>query len=606
MLKAAKAISVKKVLDSAPCKQKAAWRIFNKERGKSKNKNEGISLVEDGEKVSDAEGVATLLNQKFVGVVDSLIEKTVEPTELHSMNHRSMFLHPTTTEEVLSVVKSLKNKHSSGHDEVPLLVFKKCAPLMLETLVDLINASLEQGIFPEAMKIARVVPFYKGGSRADWSSFRPISVLSSISKIFEMVMARRLCSFLEYCGILSDFQHGFRKGRSTVSAMAQFLSRVHHAWEEKKYALGVFMDLSKAFDCVNHEILLKKLEALGVRGIALQWFRSYLSGRRQFVEVHKTKSPELIIRHGVPQGSVLGPLLFLIYINDLPACVEQGQIVLFADDANLLISHKSCENIEILAYVELCRIQQWFQQNGLVLNTKKTNYVLFRNKNKPDIDPVIQFGDEVLERLDSAMFLGVDMDENLNWSQQTDKLCRKLSSSIFLLRNMRAICDDDAMLISLYHALIVSSIRYGIIHWGGGPAYNMNRVLVLQKYAIRIISKLRRRDSCRQMFKDLKLLTVPCLYIFDAVTFIVKNKIGRTAQEVSCRNTRQSNDYFIEPCRLNSTRCSVEQAGLQFFNCLPGEIKAKQNTSKFFPSLKEYLVSSCFYSLQEFFAGTSS
>ena len=535
--------------------------------------------------------------------MDNLITQTIEPTELHSMNHRSMFLHPTTPEEIHTVIKSMKNKFSCGHDGVPLVVFKRCAPYMLNILTELVNTSLEQGVFPEELKVARVVPLCKGGSRAEWSNYRPISVLSAVSKVFELVMAKRLCSFLQDCGLLSNFQHGFRRGRSTVSAMAQFLNGVHQAWENRKYALGVFMDLSKAFDCVNHDLLLRKLESLGIRGVPLQWFKSYLTCRRQFEEVQGSKSPELNVKHGVPQGSVLGPLLFLIYINDLPACVEEGSIVLFADDANLLTSQKTEQELEIYSYMELCKIQQGFHENGLILNTDKTKYVLFRNKNKPNIDPTIQFGDKVLERAESAMFLGLEMDESLTWSSQTDRLCRKLSSSIFLLRSMRPFCDD-AVLTSLYHALFVSSIRYGILHWGGGPANNMYRVLVLQKHAVRILSGLRRRDSCREMFKKLKLLTVPSLYILDAVTYVVKNKIGKMAHEVSCRVTRQAHDYFIEPCRLKSSRCNVEQAGLYFFNRLPDEIKALKNTKRFFTALKEYLVNGCFYTLEEFLDGS--
>ena len=355
---------------------------------------------------------------------------------------------------------------------------------MLEPLCDLVNSSLEEGVFPEPMKVARVVPKFKRGGRDDWSNWRPISVLTSISKLFELVMARRLYSFLDDCGIISDSQHGFRKARSTSSAVAEFLHKVHIAWEEKKYALGVFMDLSKAFDCVRHDLLLEKLEALGIRGVVLKWFRSYLEGRQQFVEVHGSKSSMLNVKFGVPQGSVLGPLLFLIYINDLEAHVKLGKLVLFADDSNLITTAACSEDLETATFIELANIQQWFQENGLVLNADKSTYILFRHRNKPDIDPTVMIGGEVLERADSGMFLGIGVDEHLNWSCHIDKLCKKLSSTIYLLRNMRPYCDD-AMLTSLYHSLFVSVARYGIANWGGGSASNMYRVLILQKRALR-------------------------------------------------------------------------------------------------------------------------
>ena len=360
------------------------------------------------------------------------------------------------------------------------------------------------------------------------------------------------------------------------------------------------MDLSKAFDCVDHDLLLKKLEKLGIRGLVLKWFRSYLNNRQQYVEVHGTKSPLLDIKFGVPQGSVLGPLLFLIYINDLASHVELGEMVLFADDSNLITAEESSESLEIATYIELANIQQWFQENGLVLNAGKSSYVLFRSRNKPDIDPIIMVGDEVLERADSTMFLGIGVDESLSWSNHIDHLCKKLSSTVFLLRNMRSYCDD-AMLTSLYHSLFVSVARYGIANWGGGSASNMYRVFKLQKRAVRVIARLRSRDSCREVFKSLGFLTVPSMYILDAITFVLRNKIGRTAREVTGRVTRQGQDYFIEPYRLTSFRCSLQHAGLHFFNCLPGHLKEKKNNKRFFQDLKNYLVSGCFYTVVEFF-----
>ena len=606
VIAAAKALSVRRKLETASCKQKAAWQIFNQVRGKSKKKKESISLVEGEKRVEGDAEVAMMFNEKFVTMVDNLVcEQPNTSPELPSANPRSMFLHPVTAEELLSVIKSMKNKFSSGHDEIPLSVFKRCALHMIDPLCDLINSSLSQGIFPDAMKVARVVPLFKRGERTDWSCYRPISVLCAISKTFELIMARRLFSFLEYCGILSGSQHGFRKAKSTTSAVAQFLNEVHSSWEEKKYALGIFMDLSKAFDCVQHKLLLEKLEALGIRGNVLSWFESYLTNRRQFVEVCGTKSSLLDIKAGVPQGSVLGPLLFLIYINDLPAKVELGHIVLFADDANLITSAKSCEELETMTFIELANIQQWFQENGLILNTSKTSYVLFRNRNKPDIDPTVTMGGEVLERADSAMFLGIGVDEHLTWSSHVDRLCGKLSSTIFLLRNMKSYCDV-ALLTSLYHSLFVSVARYGVVNWGGGSAANMYRVLILQKRALRVIFGLKRRDSCREIFRANGLLTVPSMYILDAITFVLKNKIGRTVHEVSERVTRQAHDFFIEPYRLSSSRCNVQHAGLHLFNCLPDELKAKKETKSFYNDLKKYLVSGCFYSVAEFLGEPSS
>ena len=301
----------------------------------------------------------------------------------------------------------------------------------------------------------------------------------------------------------------------------------------------------------------------------------------------------------------MGPLLFLIYINDLPAKVDFGQMILFADDSNLITSGKSSVEIETITYIELANIQQWFQENGLVLNTGKSSYVLFKNKNKPDIEPCVLMGDEVLERAESAMFLGISVDEALTWSSHVEQLCKRLSSSIFLLRTMRSYCDT-ALLTSLYHSLFVSLARYGILNWGGGPAFNLHRVLLLQKRAVRILGGLRRRESCRQIFKDFKLLTVASMYILDAVTYVVKNKVGQTAHEVTGRVTRQAQDYFVEPYRLTSSRYNPQHAGQYLFNHLPDSLKKLKNEKSFYKELKNYLVGGCFYTLAEFLDQPSS
>ena len=601
VLRAAKALTIQNRLENATCKQKTAWQILNQERGKIKQTGGSIELLEEGKIISDDAEVARTLNEKFVHTVESLVSGATPTadTAQYPVNQRSMFLNPVTTEEMISIVRGLKNKVSAGHDEVPLYVFKRCAQHIVEPLCTLVNSSFEEGTFPNALKIARVVPLFKGGEKNNWSNYRPVSVLSSLSKIFEVALAKRLYSFLEDSGILSSHQHGFQKKRSTVTAVAQFLNEIHAAWEDKKYALGVFMDLSKAFDCVQHHILLSKLEKLGVRGVVIKLLKSYLTERKQFVQVNNKKSSEIDIKHGVPQGSILGPLLFLIYINDLPDQVQHGRMVLFADDSNLITTGKKCEELEIQTFIELANIKQWFEKNGLVLNTNKSNFILFKNKNKPDLEPSIILGDDPLERARFSKFLGIGIDESLTWDYHTDTLCGQLSSSIFLLRQMRSYCEKD-LLTLLYHSLFASKARYGIEHWGGGPAYNMERVLVLQKRAVRILAHLRYGESCREAFKTLKLLTIPSMYILDSVTFVVRNNVGRTTNEISCRQTRQANDFFIEPYRLSSSRAKVQQAGTFFFNLLPVELKEQKNSSKFRKLLKDYLVDGCFYSVREF------
>ena len=280
-------------------------------------------------------------------------------------------------------------------------------------LSKLISQSLLTGIVPKRMKIAKVVPVYKSREQNLFTNYRPISILPSISKVLERVVYNRLLSFLNLNDSLYQSQYGFRPGHSTVHATSEFVSEVLNSFEKNEYTVGIFLDLTKAFDSIDHNILLRKLEYYGVRGIGLNWFQNYLSDRYQFVTYRACTSQQQLVTCGVPQGSVLGPLLFLIFINDLPKCLDFLRALLFADDSTVYASFSTLQELFNKSNIDLDKLTTWFNCNKLCVNLSKTMYmILSKQCKKTDMELIISGNVLVYQ----TKFLGFIIDEQLNWS----------------------------------------------------------------------------------------------------------------------------------------------------------------------------------------------
>jgi hypothetical protein len=370
--------------------------------------------------------------------------------------------------------------------------------------------------------------------------------------------------------------------------------------------LGISCDLSKAFDCVDHGILLEKLKAYGVRGQASTWMESYLTDRSQLVELKtadgvKVSSSWAKLSVGVPQGSVLGPLLFLIFVNDLPTHMKETRVIMFADDTSALVEAKSVDSLKDKGAKVLNDLNDWFTSNKLLLNVNKTSLLLFKNSYQRKVPGFhLNTDEEVINTSCSVKFLGLMLDENLRWDAQEDYLGKKLRAACFALFKVRDIMSKDNLKL-IYHAYFYSVATYGISAWGNSKS-TLSRVFTLQKYALRTVMRFRRKKSCKTIFEKEKLLTIPGAFVLESLCYVYKQKYSFPVNsDFHNYNTRHAKDFAVPQHRLKSTEKDVNYIGIKLFNHLPHVLTNSSSYDSFRYSIKNLLIKAVLYDIDDFF-----
>ena len=435
----------------------------------------------------------------------------------------SLFLNPAIPQEISNVVNAMHPKTSCGYDNISPKLVKKCSHALVNPLVHIINLSLSTGTFPDKMKLAKVIAIYKSNNPSNFSNYRPISLLPTFSKILERVIYNRLYNFILKHNILNTSQYGFQKGLSTEYALLELQDRIVKSLASKEYCVGFFLDLSKAFDSLDHKILIEKLNHIGIRGIALELFKSYLNARKQYTQFRSAKSHPNLISYGIPQGSILGPLLFLIYINDFPNNLKISKSILFADDTTLLFHDSDSQNLLQTINSELDVACKWFSANKLSLNVAKTKYVIFHSPQKklPTHLSNIKIGNFSIERADSVKFLGIWVDQNMNWKKHIDTKCSQAVKVAAILSRLKHLLPIS-ILRTIYNSLFLPHLSYGILAWGNVSNSEINRLRKIQKKAIRQICNTTFNSHTEPLFKKLNLLRLDDIFTSACVKLFVK------------------------------------------------------------------------------------
>lgn len=448
-----------------------------------------------------------------------------------------------------------------------------------------VNKCITEGYFPDELKVSRVVPIYKKGDVDSPSSYRPISIVPALSKVFECVIYQQLCAYFENAEIISKSQYGFRKNLSTLDAIDSVVKYLHQVLENKGFAQVTFCDLSKAFDCVEHKALLEKMELYGIRGNSLKLLESYLQNRKQVVCVGKEMSSMQQVKIGVPQGSVLGPFLFLIMINDLPSFIK-SPTVLYADDTTFLHCSNEFSNLKTCVAQTMEQASYWFKANGFLLNNDKTQQMVVSLKDKlPSDNPTY------------VKFLGVYLDNKLSWAQHIEYISVKLSRVIYLLRQLMN-CVPEKYVRTSYFSFFQSILTYGIILWGNSSS--VHDILILQKKAMRVISGATYKAHCKPLFRELKIMTVINLYIYYVLLY-TKKKLPETKrrENVHGYNTRRTRCIYTPYHRLSKTINSYELTGHKLFNKLPQSVQELPEQA-YKQTLYDWLVAHPFYEVNEY------
>lgn len=579
-------------------KSKCTWDIVNRIKGTYKDTD--FPLNGDPMKTADD------FNNLLVNAVPQLSSGiSAVPFEFNIRhNDKTMFVYPVTEDEVVKICTSLKDKISSGCDGVPTRIIKRSGGVIKKIVCYIINNSLKFGIFPEQLKLALVIPVHKKGDRAVFDNYRPISLLTAFSKIFETAMCGRLVSFLTSCNLLNGTQHGYIKNRSTQTAVFQFTQQIINALENGDMPLGLFLDLSKAYDSLDYDILLLKLQKYGVRGPALMWFNSYLTGRQQKVVINsenrRYSSSALPLKMGVPQGSIAGPILFVLYINDLPHIVNNKSsfVTNYADDSNLLITASTYQGITRQTSSLMSNANEWFAGNKLILNRDKTSVVIFKTKQSRFETPTnITVNDTVLSVCDSTKFLGIHIDEFLSWNYHIEYLCKKLNGVCYCVRILSRYSNLNTLKI-VYFASFESLIRYGVVFWGSSS--EMNTVFLIQKRVIRILLRLQFRETCRGHFKSQNILTVVALYIMECLLFMFKHREFFEACFYQHGYDTRREQYKYPIHRLSLTEKGAHYCCIKFFNKLPQRIRLLSDIKVYKREIKRLLMEIEPYTVREY------
>ena len=574
------------------------WKLFNDITGRKEN-NIISSICVNGQEIQSQLDIVNKFNQYFVNVAESVksalpnVDYLVTDQFLRFIYDKGIKANSFTIplmsrDDVTRFLHTLDTHKGKGHDGLSASFLKAVSSSITDALLDIVNTSILSGIFPSRWKESSVKPLHKGGAKNMVNNYRPISILCVASKLLERHVYKNLYNYITDNDILCINQSGFRKKHSCHSCLTNILEYWYCSINNGNVVGSVELDFSKAFDVLDHQILLSKLKYYGCDHLCIKWFKSYLENRFQHVKLGNNTSSSLPVMCGVPQGSILGPLLFILFTNDMHLYVKNSRLDSYADDSNISSSADSLEQLVDLLQHDLDSISHWCDANKLVLNAKKSSVMFICSPQKMltlNTEKLcLTLNNQVLNVQKEQKVLGVTIDSTLSWRSHIINMCKKLSQLLGLLWRVRFLLNKNAK-IMFYNSLILSRLSYCLTLWGNCPKDGLLKLFRLQKRAARLVLNCNLDVSTVELFNRLGWLSIYELIIYHKCIFMYnvhKNNCPsyltnhfRHVSQVQRYNLRNYdvNNFIIPKPKLELFKSSIQYSGTVLWNNLPQRIK---------------------------------
>ena len=574
------------------------WKAINVMLGKDKTPIKCNNLLDKhGNIVSNPVDISNLFCDHF-STVASTLDSQIPVTNENPMDYmtdnviNSFYVKPSSTEEITHLILNLKNK-GCKIDQIPVSVYKNVSDVISPIIKSIFDSSIAEGSFPELLKTARTVPIFKSKSHNLVNNYRPISILHVLSKIIEKLMKDRVMSYLSKENIIYKKQYGFRPGYSTSDAVVEVVDKCVSCLDDRKFTIAVFLDLSKAFDTVNRNILIRKMERLGFRGVVSKWLDSYLTNRKMYVDIDGHRSTTRTLNIGLPQGAVSSTYLFSLYINDMHRSSEKLDFTHFADDTTLCLSGDNLESLCREVSTELCKVSKWLKINRLSLNIEKSCFMLFTHRNTTHIPISIAIDGVTVKQSDTVKFLGICLDNRLSYNDHVLMMTKRLSRAVGVMKKIKSLVTYD-ILKQMYYALFNSILSYGIIVWGGCGVTNRLKICKVQDRALALLAELSPSTPHPPLFSDFYRCNIVIQfhkYVFSsALSEYFHSKIVSLLPNHDYMTRYTSSDKYLLPSvRKTVTQKQFLYNAVNEWNKLPQSMKQITNIKKFKVDVKKYL-----------------